>query len=33
MGAVSYQTTEDQIDGFLAAAEKVAREMRDEGLL
>jgi len=33
MGAVSYQTTEDQLDGFLDAAESVARGMREEGLV
>jgi len=32
-GAVSYQTTDEQIDGFLEAAEAVARELRTEGVL
>jgi glutamate-1-semialdehyde 2,1-aminomutase len=33
MGAVSYQTTEAQIDAFLDAAETVAREMQADGRL
>ncbi|MFB6304564.1 MAG: aspartate aminotransferase family protein [Haloferacaceae archaeon] len=33
MGSISYQTTEEQIDGFLDAAEDVAREMRDAGVV
>jgi len=32
MGAVSYQTTENQLDGFLDAAASVARGMREAGL-
>lgn len=33
MGAVSYQTTEDQLEAFLEAAEATAREMVEESLL
>jgi len=33
LGNVSYQTTEEEIDGFLQTAEAVSREMKSEGIL
>ncbi|MFB6301327.1 MAG: aspartate aminotransferase family protein [Haloferacaceae archaeon] len=33
MGAISYATTEEQLDGFLEAAEAVARELQADGVL
>jgi glutamate-1-semialdehyde 2,1-aminomutase len=33
VGMVSYQTTDEHLDGFLAAARDVASELRDESVL
>lgn len=33
VGSVSYQTSEEQLDGFLKAAESVARDLLEEGVL
>lgn len=33
MGAVSYQTTEEELDGFLNAATTVAKNLQSEGIL
>lgn len=33
MGSVSYQTTEDQLDGFIDAAQAVVKELQSDGVL